>query len=1712
MASTFLPPLPAATADFPKYLAENKKIPIRELLRPYQNYENHIRDLFARDPANAALADNHLGLVPVYAGHEDDIEIRARDLHSESAEEKAKYIMPLTEPERKMTGEKAIVGLERFQKNFQIYSGNALVNLDWTNVVAAGSSVLLALLAIPEERQKSHKILRGYYNSVTNEQLMRQEEPYVHLFIYGLDETASIKKLEQMESTVRGNTLWDTTCVRTKDTLTIVSQTPNRPIRIRLHRYSSISQLLHSSDFGVECACVAYDGKQVYTTPRGIASWILQSNSINVSQLSLLGRYERELDNYRYRGFEVFYENLHRGSIDPSIYKFSINQLHGLARLLAYEANLSIPFMIAVGGLKRFLEKEKAEWEVSIQYCGEFPRYSGEKQEDWSAKGMEDVVYQQDLKLNEWKGEGEKNRVAYLHRHPAFVGSFEHVKGDCCGNCPIPQTVEEINLQSEDDQHYVRGDISFLEVPTNPTLETEEAWAETAYARAEDEIFHRAITELDVEAVRSLVQSWPEENLKKNVNRRGYTGKTPLQLAVLSSSPEIVDILINAGAELTARLSDGRNSLHIAAARGDPEIVKLLLLRSERNEELKMEREDRERAEKRAIRQLAKGYSGDGTESFVDVEYDDDDDDLDFVSTIHGATSVSVHTGASSFVEVTKKPGDSENDEVDDVDAMDDVLDINMPDKTYRLAPFHYAIIRDNKEVLTLLASEFGADILRQVTLYSKSRGPDGAVRSEEVNGVPPITLVRYIDQKDRREDMLRTLLKLGASSAQVDAHGVPAIVRMIQVADLDCLKIIFEEDGASALVSAESLVKYFPMYGSAETVGNALTTAICFGEEDMALFLLEKGVSPKIHAEKFKGKLKDGDLRKKHESAESWTMQPAELAIRVNLPEIFVKCIELGVNPSDYTYEACRFQHQGYPSKGGRDPEMTYLDLLRQKISDFEQRLKRMPKPAVSLPPGMIDGTYQHWIARRIVHIENERRGTKSVIRGPRGHLPRPNTYEAEKSELEGLRTRYQELVTWLLSKGAKTYHERARETESTATESMSELDNEVPNSKPYTQTEGSAHESKPEELLSEITPSYTYLGVDDKDTEAAYHRCFQAAWDGDETVLRAEFLPTDSNDVKAALKVSTQNELGDTIFSVAKHRNHPKEFLDFIREIAASQDFILENGEQTKSKPDFNPLYHVRVAPFTDYHSPDGLNIIRDEDVEALEEVIKVHGLRHIMHSGMDFREDTETETANENAKESAKTRYLGLSIDGKRREGSGRRDPTQNAMDRRPLWCPPGQDQPIALFAAYYGSLKVLEWLETDGPELALREHQRRLEEKERLKELSSRLDGDEDEELGEGVRTPEPPLVPSQIWEDEFSLRMLRRAGKETIRQWMGLDHPQLAHAVILNRLLEGNKSDREKLEWYEKVLRFLISRNGPGIIESTHNSEMVTPIFLAASIQNKWAMQVLLSLGASLHANHNGEELNIVHNILGVDGYHQRFGKQAGYPPPLEMRLKSIRDCLDILPEDFKKWAFTNKQTKSFEEVAPCLAGNGVAPIMAAITYTGAIDLNSRDSTGNLLLHTAAKSGILEVLRYLLDISTPGQILTENTSGTTISDIVDKLSYANATSSQFSSMSAAGQTSGQIEDCYPLGKFALPSRGPGLTIRGNPHEKINMVHAAWQEAVQRVGRRRILVSLSDVNKATKGRANSGPLIIRCTSPGPASFGSIVTEWARLVASF
>jgi hypothetical protein len=101
--------------------------------------------------------------------------------------------MPLTDADRKTSGSPAVVSsFKDFQNNFNLFSESSLADLDWKNVVAAGSAVTTALLPVPEKWAGSKRSLREYYH----EHLAPASD--VDLFIYGLNEEQGLEKIRQI--------------------------------------------------------------------------------------------------------------------------------------------------------------------------------------------------------------------------------------------------------------------------------------------------------------------------------------------------------------------------------------------------------------------------------------------------------------------------------------------------------------------------------------------------------------------------------------------------------------------------------------------------------------------------------------------------------------------------------------------------------------------------------------------------------------------------------------------------------------------------------------------------------------------------------------------------------------------------------------------------------------------------------------------------------------------------------------------------------------------------------------------------------------------------------------------------------------------------------------------------------------------------------------------------------------------------------------------------------------------------------------------------------------------------------------------------------------------------------------------------------------------------------------------------------------------------
>lgn len=157
-ASTMdLPPLPCPVSEFVSYVNKHSQSQagVAEAGQPFINFESKLREVYAQHPGNSAATANHL--VSIFEN--DPVTIRARDLPSESTKEKEKYLLPLPDHLRRENGSPATVGsLKEFKTNFNLFSESSLADLDWSNVVVAGSAAVTSLLPLDAPHNESKVI------------------------------------------------------------------------------------------------------------------------------------------------------------------------------------------------------------------------------------------------------------------------------------------------------------------------------------------------------------------------------------------------------------------------------------------------------------------------------------------------------------------------------------------------------------------------------------------------------------------------------------------------------------------------------------------------------------------------------------------------------------------------------------------------------------------------------------------------------------------------------------------------------------------------------------------------------------------------------------------------------------------------------------------------------------------------------------------------------------------------------------------------------------------------------------------------------------------------------------------------------------------------------------------------------------------------------------------------------------------------------------------------------------------------------------------------------------------------------------------------------------------------------------------------------------------------------------------------------------------
>lgn len=428
-----LPDLPAEFDNFMEYLVNSRREgrSYRQILDPYLIYETQMRTIFAQVLEHPVLS--HHIVTPLFHSFTHRVNVHVRIEREDGDREQGHYLMPWKEPHHGIIQppHAMVPSLEDFQRNFAAFSCNTFVDsalgkFDWRNVVVAGGGATMPLLPVPDVHTRSPSDLLKFF------QFAQTSSADIDLFIHGLDEEAAIDKIEKIVDFLQVTT--PRHIVRTKNAITIVGEYPQRHIQIILRLYRSISEIL--TGFDVDCACVAYDGQQVYANPRAIVAHMARTNTIDLTRRS--PSYENRLAKYATRGFQIFWPELDRDRVDSRIFSLSPSMTTGLARLLVLEHQIASDHET----LDNFMDGRNTS------------NYATHKIPYGPGISVSHVLRY----LGKWHGHLEGG----LHRHPALISTSikEVIEGRCC-LCPISTSSDMEIMANSLEYQYVSGRLSF---------------------------------------------------------------------------------------------------------------------------------------------------------------------------------------------------------------------------------------------------------------------------------------------------------------------------------------------------------------------------------------------------------------------------------------------------------------------------------------------------------------------------------------------------------------------------------------------------------------------------------------------------------------------------------------------------------------------------------------------------------------------------------------------------------------------------------------------------------------------------------------------------------------------------------------------------------------------------------------------------------------------------------------------------------------------------------------------------------------------------------------------------------------------------------------------------------------------------------------------------------------------------------------------------
>eukprot|EP01112_Ceratiomyxa_fruticulosa_P018843 TRINITY_DN6083_c0_g1_i1.p1 TRINITY_DN6083_c0_g1~~TRINITY_DN6083_c0_g1_i1.p1 ORF type:complete len:771 (-),score=149.14 TRINITY_DN6083_c0_g1_i1:48-2360(-) len=270
------------------------KVTLGQLIRASQAWEGHWREIYVtflphldQPPVIDVFQEYHTFTIEP----EDDFETKLG-------------VGRILKKERGLVGSPSIVNVDQFRLQFNAFTRGLLQNLNWNNVVVMGGAVIGSLLSLPPHVQNNYDSIVTYYSE---ESAFKGSD--IDIYIYGLDKDATIAKIKQIHSLFekfKEEHNLDLVVTSNDHIMTLSLFYPYRNTQLPVGRFKDIFHILSGAD--LDSTCFAYNGKTVYTLPRGRLSVNRKWNYINTdaqynSRESPF--FEQRILKYNHRGFTI---------------------------------------------------------------------------------------------------------------------------------------------------------------------------------------------------------------------------------------------------------------------------------------------------------------------------------------------------------------------------------------------------------------------------------------------------------------------------------------------------------------------------------------------------------------------------------------------------------------------------------------------------------------------------------------------------------------------------------------------------------------------------------------------------------------------------------------------------------------------------------------------------------------------------------------------------------------------------------------------------------------------------------------------------------------------------------------------------------------------------------------------------------------------------------------------------------------------------------------------------------------------------------------------------------------------------------------------------------------------------------------------------------------------------------------------------------------